>query len=208
MLDFLTACIQLDPAAIVKAGGYLGIAIAVFAESGLLFGVVLPGDSLLFAAGLLAASGFLSVLPLIVVIVLAAIAGDSVGYWFGSAVGDSLWKRQDSRLWKREYLERTKHFYDRFGPRAVVLARFIPVIRTVAPMFAGIARMPYRSFFKYNVMGALTWGAGVPLAGFWLGSAFPAVEHYLLPLSLAIIVVSFLPFALKLRRTKKSGGGR
>ncbi len=204
MLDFLTACIHLDPLAIVEAGGYLGIAILVFAESGLFFGIFFPGDSLLFVAGLLAASGFLEVVLLVAVVVIAAILGDSVGYWFGANVGGNLFARKDSRFFKREYLRRTERFYEKYGARAVVLARFVPVVRTVAPMLAGVGSMRYRRFLAYNALGALLWGAGVTLVGFTLGSVLPDSEAYVLPLSLVIVVVSFLPLFWNVVRGKRA----
>ena len=139
MLDFLYACINLDPIAIIKTGSYLGIAILVFAESGLLIGIFFPGDSLLFAAGLLSAGGFLSFGPLVFVVVVSAIVGDSVGYWFGANVGTPLFKRKDSFFFKQEYLKRTERFYQTYGGRAVVLARFVPIVRTLAPVLAIIA---------------------------------------------------------------------
>src|SRR5688500_8295795 len=124
MLDFLTACIQLDPVGIIKTGSYLGIATIVFAESGLLIGIFFPGDSLLFAAGLLSAAGYLSFAPLLLTVIGAAILGDSVGYWFGKNVGVNLFTRKNSLLFKQENLKRTQRFYDKYGGRAVVLARF------------------------------------------------------------------------------------
>ena len=150
MQEFLNACIQLDPIAIIKAGGYLGIAIIIFSESGLLFGIFFPGDSLLFAAGLLSAAGFLAPIPLIIIVVLAAITGDSVGYWFGANVGPALFKRKDSFFFKQEYLKRTELFYQKYGGRAVVLARFVPIVRTLAPVLAGVGSMPYKKFLSYN----------------------------------------------------------
>ena len=153
MLDFFIASVQLDPIAMVKTGSYLGIALIVFAESGLLIGIFFPGDSLLFAAGLLSAAGFLSVGPLIFVVVIAAIIGDSVGYWFGAHVGTPLFKRKDSFFFKQEYLKRTERFYQTYGGRAVILARFVPIVRTLAPVLAGIGSMTYGTFLRYNVLG-------------------------------------------------------
>lgn len=204
MLNFLLACIHLDPIAIVKTGSYLGIAFLIFAESGLLIGIFLPGDSLLFAAGLLAAGGFLAIEPLTFFVVVAAILGDSVGYWFGSEVGEALFKRKNSRFFKQEYLERTERFYRAYGGRAVVLARFVPIVRTIAPILAGVSSMKYRLFLAYNTLGGLLWGAGVLLAGFFLGSLIPGSEKYVFPLSLVIVAVSFLPIFLNLARGKKA----
>jgi membrane-associated protein len=202
MLDFFIAIVHLDPLAIIKTGSYIGLTFLVFAESGLLVGIFLPGDSLLFAAGLLAASGFFNVGALIMLVVVAAIVGDSVGYWFGSEVGEMLFKRKDSRFFKQEYLKRTERFYEKYGGRAIVLARFVPIVRTLAPILAGISSMPYRTFLSYNIIGGLVWGVGMISLGYFLGSVIPNSEKYVLPLSLVIILISFLPILLNLVRNK------
>ncbi len=204
MLNFLLACAHLDPIAIIKTGSYLGIAIIIFAESGLLFGIFFPGDSLLFAAGLLSGGGLLAFLPLIVSAVIAAILGDSVGYWFGANVGSNFFKRKDSRLFKQEYLKRTELFYQKYGGRAVVLARFVPIVRTIAPILAGIGSMKYVTFLSYNALGATLWGAGMISLGFFLGSVIPNSGHYVFPLSLVIIVISFLPIVINFARGKRA----
>jgi len=204
MLNFLLACIHLDPLAIVKAGGYVGIALLVFAESGLLFGLFLPGDSLLFAAGLLAGGGVLSFAPLAAVVVVAAILGDTVGYWFGKNVGGTLFTRPDSRFFKQAYLKRTQIFYQAYGARAIVLARFLPIIRTLAPILAGVGGMHYGRFLSYNALGGFLWGAGIISAGYFLGVALPGSEHYILPISLAIIILSFLPILVNLLSGKRA----
>ncbi len=202
MLDFIYACINLDPVAIIKAGGYLGIAIIIFSESGLLIGIFFPGDSLLFAAGLLSASGFLEPVSLVVLVVLSAILGDSVGYWFGTNVGTSFFKRKDSRFFRQEYVKRTELFYQKYGGRAVVLARFVPIVRTIAPILAGIGSMKYGTFLRYNVLGGCLWGIGMVSLGYFLGSLLPGSEHYILPISLVIIILSFLPIIINLLRGK------
>jgi len=204
MLNFILACIHLDPMAIVQTGSYLGIAFLIFAESGLFFGIFLPGDSLLFAAGLLAASGFLVVGPLMMMVIVAAIVGDSVGYWFGSEVGDHLFQRKDSRFFKQEYLKRTERFYQKYGGRAVVLARFVPIVRTIAPILAGVSSMNYRKFLSYNMVGGFLWGGGMVALGFTLGTIIPSSEKYILPLSLVIVAISFLPIVLNLARGKRA----
>src|ERR1035437_858149 len=160
MLSFLSACVNLDPIAMVKTGSYFGIATLIFAESGLLFGIFLPGDSLLFAAGLLSAGGFLSIGPLAFVVVIAAIVGDSVGYWFGANVGTNFFKRKDSFFFKQEYLKRTERFFQTYGGRAVVLARFVPIVRTIAPILAGVGSMTYRTFLSYTMLGGFLWVRG------------------------------------------------
>ncbi len=204
MLSFISACVNLDPIAMVKTGSYLGIALLVFAESGLLFGIFLPGDSLLFAAGLLSAGGYLAIGPLVFFVVIAAILGDSVGYWFGANVGTNFFKRKDSLFFKQEYLKRTERFYQKYGGRAVVLARFVPVVRTLAPILAGVGSMNYKTFLSFNIIGGLLWGVGMTLIGYFLGSVLPGSESYILPISLAIIILSFLPIFFNIVRGKRA----
>jgi len=203
-MEFIYACINLDPIAIIKAGGYLGIALIIFAESGILLGIFFPGDSLLFAAGLLSAGGFLTPIPLIIIVVIAAIVGDSVGYWFGKNVGVNFFKRKDSLFFKQEYVKRTELFYQKYGGRAVVLARFVPIVRTLAPILAGIGTMKYSTFLSYNALGGCLWGIGMISLGYFLGSIIPNSERYILPISLVIIVLSFLPIFLNLIRGKRA----
>ena len=204
MLDFLIASVQLDPIAIIKTGSYLGLAFIIFAESGLLIGIFFPGDSLLFAAGLLSAAGFLSFGPLMFIVVIAAIVGDSAGYWFGAKVGPNLFNRPDSRFFKQEYLQRTELFYAKYGGRAIILARFVPIVRTLAPILAGMGSMTYKRFLSYNVIGGLLWGVCMISLGYFLGSLIPNSERYILPLSLLIIVLSFLPIIINLLRGKRA----
>lgn len=204
MLSFISACINLDPIQMVKTGSYLGIAFLIFAESGLLFGIFLPGDSLLFAAGLLSAGNFLALGPLVLFVVIAAILGDSVGYWFGANVGTNFFKRKDSLFFKQEYLKRTERFYKMYGGRAVVLARFVPIVRTIAPILAGVGSMTYQTFLSFNMIGGLLWGAGMILLGYFLGSVIPNSESYILPLSILIIVLSFLPIFWNVARGKRA----
>ena len=204
MTNLLLACIHLDPIEIIRAGGYLGIAILVFAESGVLLGIFFPGDSLLFTAGLLSAGGFLSVIPLTLIVVIAAILGDSVGYWFGKKIGVGLFTREDSRFFKQSYVTRTQIFFAAYGGRAIILARFVPIVRTIAPILAGVGTMTYRKFLSYNIIGGFLWGAGMVLIGFSLGSIIPNSEHYILPLSLGIIILSFFPIIINFVRTRRT----
>ncbi len=202
MPELLQSWLHLDPVTLVKTLGYVGVALFVFAESGILIGIFLPGDSLLFAAGLLAAAEYLSFWPLLVIVVMAAILGDSVGYWFGSRVGPSLFTREDSRFFKKEYVERTERFYKKYGGRAIILARFVPVVRSFAPILAGIGAMEYRTFVAYNVIGGFLWGAGTISLGYFLGSVIPDSERYLFPITLLVIAISFLPIVVNLIRSK------
>ncbi len=178
---------------LVKLIGYPGLFAIVFLESGVFFGFFLPGASLLFTAGLLASKGFFSVWVLIPLVTLAAILGDNAGYWFGNKVGIRLFLRPNSRFFRHEHLERAKDFYDKHGVQAIMLAPFIPIVRTFAPIVAGIVSMRYRTFFTYNVVGALLWAAGVTFLGFYLGEKVPFVSRYLTPIILLIIILTFIP---------------
>lgn len=204
MQNFLIACTHLDPLAIIQTGSYVGIATLVFAESGILLGIFLPGDSLLFAAGLLAGTSVLSFPLLTAIIVASAIAGDSVGYWFGTKAGGALSKRPDSRFFKHAWITRTEAFYARYGGRAVVLARFVPIVRTIAPILAGAGSMSYRRFLAYNIVGGVLWGAGMTGLGYTIGASIPESQHYVLPISLVIVAISFLPVFWNLIKSRQS----
>lgn len=184
-----------DLIVLIQAFGYLGIFSVVFAESGLFFGFFLPGDSLLFTAGLLSSQGLFSIATLIAVVVGGAVLGDSVGYWFGAKIGPKIFTRNDSLFFNKLHIERTRRFYLKHGPRAIILARFVPAVRTFTPILAGVGSMPYKTFIRYNIMGGVIWGAGVVLLGYFLGETVPNIEQYLFPMILSIIIVSFLPIA-------------
>ena len=185
---------------LVKLIGYPGLFAVVFLESGVFFGFFFPGASMLFTAGLLSSHGYFNPWTLIVLLTLAAILGDSAGYWFGNKVGYRLFLRPDSRFFKHEYLQSAKEFYERHGVYAIVLARFIPFIRTFAPIVAGIVKMRYRTFLSYNVIGALAWAAGVTFLGYYLGEKVPFVGEYLTQIVLLIIGVTLIPLVWKLPR--------
>lgn len=208
-IDTINA-LHVDLLTVVQTAGYLGLFAIIFAESGLFFGFFLPGDSLLFTAGLVASQGALNIVLLLVLLALAAILGDTVGYWFGAKVGSALFRREDSFFFRKKHLERTREFYARYGSRAVVLSRFMPVVRTFTPILAGVGAMPYQTFLRYNILGALLWACGVTLLGYFLGGAVPDVESYLFPIVLAVIILSFLPIVweiLKERVRRRSRQG-
>jgi len=189
---------------LISAIGALGVFAIVFAESGLLIGFFLPGDSLLFTAGLLVSRGVLQV-PLLVLLLgcfLAAVAGDQVGYMCGRRAGERLFRRPDSRLFRQEYVERAQSYFERYGSRTIVLARFIPIVRTFAPILAGVGRMRYRTFLTYNVVGGLLWGVGITSLGYLLGRRFPGIERYLAPTVLLIVAASLMPAAVELLRRR------
>ncbi|MSR68585.1 DedA family protein [Candidatus Saccharibacteria bacterium] len=177
----------------LKTVGYTGIFTIVFAESGLLVGFFLPGDSLLFTAGFLASQGFFNIMLLCVGTFIAAVLGDNVGYQFGKKAGPRIFTKQDSLVFSKDNLARSQAFYEKHGGKAIILARFIPVVRTFAPVIAGVGIMKYKRFFVFNVIGALLWAVGVTLLGYFAGNAIPDVDRYLLPIVLLIIFASIVP---------------
>ena len=194
----------LDPDYLIATFGLIGIVLIVFAESGLFFGFFLPGDSLLFTAGVLAAADKLNFALLLPLVFIAAVAGDQVGYLFGSRAGAALYRRPDSRFFKREHLEKAHDFYVRRGASTIVLARFIPFVRTFAPIVAGAAKMPYRTFITFNVVGGFLWAVGVTTAGFALGNAIPDIDKYLLPVVGVIVFLSILPLLIEARKHRRA----
>ena len=198
-----------DIAALIESSlGLLFLEIIIFAESGLLIGFFLPGDSLLFTAGFLVASGHLhvNIVFLIVLTFIAAVLGDTVGYVFGRRVGRKLFNRENSRLFRQENLQRAEAFYEKYGSRTIILARFIPIIRTFAPIVAGTSAMRYRTFIAFNLIGAALWTTGVTLIGYFLGHILGAVfkiDDILLPLIFIIIIISILPPLIHMLRTKQ-----
>lgn len=163
---------------IVQSGGLLAIGLMVFAESGLLFGFIFPGDTLLLAAGFLAGQGKLPIVWLIVVTIIAAVLGDNVGYRIGRRLGPRVFKRQSGILFRRDYIIKTQTFYRRHGGKTIVLARFIAYIRTFAPVVAGMGKMQWQLFAFYNLLGGILWGVGLPLIGYLIGSSFPQIDRY------------------------------
>lgn len=188
---------------LIRTVGYIGLFAIVFAETGLFFGFFLPGDSLLVTAGLIAQQGELDIVTLIVILLIAAITGDATGYWIGRNAGDRLFRRQDSRFFKRAHLERAEQFYQRHGGKTIVLARFMPFVRTFAPAVAGAARMPYGSFAFYNVFGGVLWICSMTLLGYVLGASVPNLDVYLLPIIGVIVLLSVAPPAWHLWQERR-----
>ena len=184
---------NIDLPILIKTIGYLGVFCIIFAESGLFFGFFLPGDTLLFTAGLLASQGYFNIALLVLLIVLAAILGDQIGYFFGKKVGPKIFTRDESFYFKKRYITDAENFYKKQGKKTIILARFIPVIRTFVPILAGVGKMHYRTFVTYNIMGGLLWGAGITLSGYFLGQKIPGIDRYLIPILLLIIFVPMLP---------------
>ena len=178
---------------IIQSGGLLLIGFIVFAESGLLVGFFLPGDTLLFSAGFFASQGKLPIAGLLAVVILAAIIGDSVGYSIGKRTGKRIFRKQDGILFRQEYIVRAEKFYEKHGGKTIIIARFIPIVRTFAPVVAGVGNMQYKRFLMFNIVGGTLWGAGVTLLGYWLGSRIQNVDHYLLPIMGLAVLLSFGP---------------
>lgn len=204
---FRTLFIEHDLRAFIEQIGYFGIYLVIFAESGLLIGFFLPGDSLLFTAGFLAspAVAFFDIWPLVLGSWIAAVVGDNVGYHFGSRVGRKLFRREDSILFKKAHLIKAEQLYEKHGGKAIVLARFMPVVRTFAPIVAGIGHMNLRKFMFFNFVGGTLWVFGLMFTGYFLGSLIPDVDKYLLPIVLLIIIASVAPPAWHVYKENKKG---
>ena len=200
----------LDPDFLIKTFGLAGILAIVFVESGLLVGFFLPGDALLFTAGVLSSTGKLPALPfLLVTIPIAAIAGDQVGYAIGRKAGPAIFNKPESRFFHRENVDRAQEFFDRHGPRTIILARFVPIVRTFVPVVAGVARMEYRVFLTYNIVGGVLWGVGVTTLGYFLGQV-DFVKANIEFVLIAIVGVSLIPVFIELYRgnSRRRAGAR
>jgi membrane-associated protein len=198
----------LDPTHLINTFGLLGMMAILFAECGLLVGFFLPGDSLLFTAGLLVAQGLLAPLWVVLVLLpLAAIAGNLLGWWIGRTAGPAVFNRPDSRLFKAQHVERAREFFARNGARTIVLARFVPVVRTFATVMAGAARMDFRRFALYSVLGGIAWTTSVTLLGNWLGQVAVVRQHVEL-FVLGVVVLSLIPVMLEARRGRRAASQR
>ncbi|MGW1674475.1 VTT domain-containing protein [Streptomyces sp. NPDC002324] len=199
----------LDPDYLLDSFGIWGLLLIVFAESGLLIGFFLPGDSLLFTAGMLITAKTLD-FPLwlaIVLICVSAILGDQAGYMFGKKVGPSLFKRPDSRLFKQENVTKAHEFFEKHGPKSLILARFVPIVRTFTPIIAGVSGMKYRTFLIFNIVGGVLWGAGVTLLGSWLGQ-IEFVRKNIEAMLILIVLISVLPIVFELLKARKAKKNR
>lgn len=197
-----------DLEVLVRLVGYPGLIGIVFAETGLLVGFFLPGDSLLFTAGFLASLGVMDVRVLLLTLAVAAVVGDQVGYVIGRKAGEALYRREDSRFFKRKHLVAAHEFYEKYGGKTIFLARFVPIIRTFAPTVAGAARMDYRKFVFYNIAGGISWVFSMVGGGYLLGQTFPGLKKHIEIVVLGIIFVSVLPIAWetwKARRARPAG---
>jgi membrane-associated protein len=193
----------LDPMIIIKTLGLIGIFIIIFAESGLFFCFFLPGDSLLFTAGFLASQNYLDISILAVGCFFSAILGDNIGYWFGKKVGPKIFCKEDSIFFHKKHILRAQNFYEKYGNKTIFLARFVAIVRTFAPIVAGIGNMKYRNFMTYNIISGLIWTSGLIFSGYFLEQIIPGVDKYILHIILIIIFVSVLPVVFEISRSKK-----
>lgn len=178
---------------IVQHGGLLLLGFFLWAEVGLFLGFFLPGDTLLITAGIFAKQGKLSLAAVILVAGVAAIAGDSTAYFIGRKAGPKIFQKEDSILFKPEHVQRARLFYDKYGPKTLLIAHFVPVVRTFSPLFAGIAAMPYKRFLTFDAIGDTAWAVGVTLVGYYVGSRIPNVDHYILFVVLGAVVITLAP---------------
>lgn len=188
---------------LIIAFGYIGLFAIVFLESGVFFGFFFPGDSLLFTAGFLASQGTFSIIPLVLILIIAATLGYQTGYIFGQYVGPKIFNRQESRFFKPKHVTEAHTFFIEYGRFATFFARFLPIMRTFVPIVAGVANMPIRNFVLFNLIGGSVWVTGLLLFGYFLGKQIPNAEHYLYPIIITIIVISFLPVIFQYWKSKR-----
>ena len=187
---------------LIRMGGLIGLVLVVFAETGLMVGFFLPGDSLLVTAGLFAAKGDLNIVWLNVALIAAAIVGDAAGYWIGRRAGKALYSRPNSFFFRKQHLIKTHEFYEKHGGKTIVIARFVPIIRTFAPVVAGAAEMTYRQFAMYNVLGGIGWVLSMTLIGYFLGRAVPDIDKHIHIVVAVVIFLSLLPGIISIAREK------
>lgn len=195
-----------DVTTLIESGGLLLIALIIFAESGMLVGFLFPGDTLLFSAGILAAAGKLPIVECLVVISTAAILGDNIGYQIGRKLGPKLFKK-DSLIFRHEYIMRTERFYEKYGSKTMLLAHFVPVVRTFAPVTAGAGKMNFKKYVIFDAIGDIAWTFSITLLGYYVGSRIPGIEKFIEPVLILIVVIFLVPtlyHAIKLRQSRKN----
>lgn len=188
---------------LIRWGGYAVLLTIIFAETGVMAGFFLPGDSLLVTAGLFAATGELNLMLLLVSLCLAAILGDSLSYYIGHKLGPRLFNKEDSFLFHKDHLFRAKRFYEKYGSKTIVIARFVPIIRTFAPVVAGAGEMNYKSFIFYNIAGGIGWVCSMILVGYFLGRSIPNIEHHVHKIILVVIFLSLIPAAVEIWKERR-----
>jgi len=191
-----------DVRGLVQAGGYIALAIIVFTETGLMIGFFLPGDSLLVTAGLFAAKGDLNIVLLNAILMTCAVAGDATGYYIGKKLGPALFRKEDSLLFKKKHLIATHEFYERHGGKTIIIARFVPVVRTFAPVVAGMANMGYRRFAAFNIIGGVAWVFSMTMLGYLLVTMFPATEKHIEKVIIVVVFLSLLPGLIEWLRAR------
>lgn len=182
-----------DVSHLIQAGGLLLIAAIIFGESGMFIGFFFPGDTLLLTAGIFAAQGKLSLAGVILVVAAAAIAGDNVGYHIGRRYGRRLFRKPDGLIFRQEYVQRAEDFYERFGSRTMLIAHFVPIVRTFVPPVAGVARMDYRKYVLFDAIGDIAWAVIVTMIGYWFGTKIPNIDHYIVLAVVAVVVITLGP---------------
>ena len=205
MIETLTELLHrvYDVEGIIRWGGLVMLVAIVFAETGLLVGFFLPGDSLLVTAGIFAAAGHLSIWTLLIALTAAAVIGDQVGYYIGYRTGPRIFRREDSLLFKRAHLMRAHAFYEKHGGKTIIIARFVPIIRTFAPVVAGVAQMEYNRFVSFNVVGGFLWVWGMCLLGFGLGNAIPDIDRYIHLVIVVVVILSIVPAVVEVMRNRR-----
>lgn len=192
-----------DISHLLQTGGLILIAAVIFAESGMMVGFFFPGDTLLFSAGILAAGGKLNIITILITIALAAIIGDNVGYQIGKSLGPRLFRKKDGLIFRKEYIDRAEAFYEKYGSKTMLLAHFVPVVRSFAPVTAGAGKMPRKLFILYDAIGDIAWTLIITLLGYYVGSRIPHVEKYIEPVLLGVILIFLAPTLYHLIRDPK-----
>ncbi len=207
-LTALAAIPGLDLVSLITTAGFIAVILVVYAESGLLIGFFLPGDSLLFTSGILIHSGIfnINIHLFVLLLFIAAVLGDSTGYWFGRKTGPKIFKKPDAKIFKQSYIQKAQDFYEKHGAKTIIIARFVPIVRTFAPIVAGVGKMDYQKFFTYNMVGGALWVTLITYAGFHLGALFERmgldIDQVLLPIIISIIIISSLPAVYEILKEK------
>lgn len=209
-LHLLGAIPGLNLVDIITTAGFIAVILVIYAESGLLIGFFLPGDSLLFTAGILVHSGIfnINIHLFVLLLFLAAVLGDTTGYWFGKKTGPKIFKKPDAKIFKQSHIKKAQDFYEKYGGKTIIIARFVPIVRTFAPIVAGVGKMEYRKFLSYNIFGGLLWVTLITYAGYFLGELFAHmgldIDQIILPVALIIIFISVLPAIYEILKVKSN----